>query len=175
MNTYLASCHYFCSNNYCAYDLHQNSVLLQIFFYVYNWIRQVIFSATPGSYVNVYQVQRHPVCRFVFVYRYISDHLTLFISYTEQESSMFCLNVSVYGVISQATMWLFTRWFKYDRDWLCINKSQFVPVIFEPPCTNILEMYTIVKTQSKISYKYRHKIISIPDKFNWKLNNLCYP
>ena len=28
-----------------------------------------------------------------------------------------------------------TRWFKYDRDWLCVNKSQFVPVIFEPPCT----------------------------------------
>ena len=27
-----------------------------------------------------------------------------------------------------------TRWFKYDRDWLCVNKSRFVPVIFEPPC-----------------------------------------
>jgi hypothetical protein len=27
-----------------------------------------------------------------------------------------------------------TRWFKYDRDCLCENKSQFVPVIFEPPC-----------------------------------------
>ena len=27
-----------------------------------------------------------------------------------------------------------TRWFKYDRDGLCVNKSQFVPVIFEPPC-----------------------------------------
>ena len=30
-----------------------------------------------------------------------------------------------------------TRWFKYDRDWLCVNKSQFVPVIFEPPCTSL--------------------------------------
>jgi hypothetical protein len=29
---------------------------------------------------------------------------------------------------------LYTRWFKYDRDDLCVNKSQFVPVIFEPPC-----------------------------------------
>jgi hypothetical protein len=29
-----------------------------------------------------------------------------------------------------------TRWFKYDRDYLCVNKSQFVPVIFEPPCIN---------------------------------------
>jgi hypothetical protein len=27
-----------------------------------------------------------------------------------------------------------TRWFKYDRDYLFVNKSQFVPVIFEPPC-----------------------------------------
>ena len=27
-----------------------------------------------------------------------------------------------------------TRWFQYDRDWSCVNKSQFVPVIFEPPC-----------------------------------------
>jgi hypothetical protein len=28
----------------------------------------------------------------------------------------------------------YTRWFKYDWDYLCVNKSQFVPVIFEPPC-----------------------------------------
>jgi hypothetical protein len=27
-----------------------------------------------------------------------------------------------------------TRCFKYDRDDLCVKKSQFVPVIFEPPC-----------------------------------------
>jgi hypothetical protein len=26
--------------------------------------------------------------------------------------------------------------FKYDRDYLCVNKSQFFPAIFEPPCTN---------------------------------------
>jgi hypothetical protein len=29
---------------------------------------------------------------------------------------------------------IYTRWFKYDRDYLCVNKSQFVPVISEPPC-----------------------------------------
>jgi hypothetical protein len=34
--------------------------------------------------------------------------------------------------------YLCTRWFKYDRDYLCVNKSQFVPVIFEPPCRNRL-------------------------------------
>jgi hypothetical protein len=32
---------------------------------------------------------------------------------------------------------IYTRWFKYDRDYLCVNKSQFVPVIFEPACTNV--------------------------------------
>ena len=32
-------------------------------------------------------------------------------------------------------IYIHTRWFKYDRDYLCVNKSQFVPVIFEPPCT----------------------------------------
>ena len=32
-----------------------------------------------------------------------------------------------------------TRWFKYDRDRWCVNKSQFVPVIFEPPC-----MYKVI-------------------------------
>ena len=26
-----------------------------------------------------------------------------------------------------------TRWFKYDWEYLCVNKSQFVPVIFELP------------------------------------------
>jgi hypothetical protein len=30
----------------------------------------------------------------------------------------------------------YTKRFKYDRDYLCVNKSQFVPVILEPPCTN---------------------------------------
>ena len=35
-----------------------------------------------------------------------------------------------------------TRWFKYDRDDLCVNKSQFVPVIFEPPCNYIF--YTFI-------------------------------
>jgi hypothetical protein len=30
-------------------------------------------------------------------------------------------------------VFLCTRWFKYDRDYLCVNKKQFVPGIFEPP------------------------------------------
>jgi hypothetical protein len=28
-----------------------------------------------------------------------------------------------------------TRWFRYDRDDLYVNKLQFVPVVFEPPCS----------------------------------------
>jgi hypothetical protein len=35
----------------------------------------------------------------------------------------------------------YTRWFKFDRDYLCVNKSQFVPVIFEPPCTIYSSQY----------------------------------
>jgi hypothetical protein len=34
-------------------------------------------------------------------------------------------------------IYIYTRWFKYDRNYLCVNKSQFVPVIFEPPCIYI--------------------------------------
>jgi hypothetical protein len=37
-----------------------------------------------------------------------------------------------------------TRWFKYDRDYLCVNKSQFVPVIFEPPCILKCGLYNVV-------------------------------
>jgi hypothetical protein len=44
---------------------------------------------------------------------------------------------------------LHTRWFKYDWDYLCVNKSQFVPVIFEPPCMfvySIIKLYSIIKS-----------------------------
>jgi hypothetical protein len=30
------------------------------------------------------------------------------------------------------------RWFKYGREDLCVNKSQFFSVIFEPPCISLL-------------------------------------
>jgi hypothetical protein len=40
----------------------------------------------------------------------------------------------------------YTRWFKYDRDWLCVNKSQFVPVIFEPPCISVAPTVRIAVT-----------------------------
>ena len=37
------------------------------------------------------------------------------------------------NIIQWRTTGLCTRWLKYDRDWLCVNKPQSVPVIFEPP------------------------------------------
>jgi hypothetical protein len=46
-----------------------------------------------------------------------------------------------------------TRWFKYDRDYLCVNKSQFVPVIFEPPC--------MIKKQAEKILKYKDLTIEI--------------
>jgi hypothetical protein len=42
-----------------------------------------------------------------------------------------------------------TRWFKYDRDYLCVNKSQFVPVIFEPPCiSERVGKYNLLRSRS---------------------------
>jgi Notch-like protein len=41
-----------------------------------------------------------------------------------------------------------TRWFKYDRDNLCVNKSQFVPVIFEPPCIIYTRIYKHLVTHN---------------------------
>jgi hypothetical protein len=45
-----------------------------------------------------------------------------------------------------------TRWFKYDRDYLCVNKSQFFPVIFEPPCT----IFCIKGVRSAEGYKAQY-------------------
>jgi hypothetical protein len=67
--------------------------------------------------------------------------------------------------------YLCSRWFKYDWDWLCVNKSQFVPVIFEPPCTmRVLlapsrvsaQTNTITRTHRMIhdSTPQRHNLIS---------------
>jgi hypothetical protein len=44
-----------------------------------------------------------------------------------------------------------TRWFKYDQDDCCVNKSQFVPVIFEPPCSNAVLTYRDIK-QSNLTF-----------------------
>jgi hypothetical protein len=56
-----------------------------------------------------------------------------------------CIKMTVYW--NYTVSMLCTRWFKYDRDDLCVNKSQFVPVIFEPPCT-ILAVFNSVKFEA---------------------------
>jgi hypothetical protein len=57
--------------------------------------------------------------------------LVCHILYMEFISIYFINNSSSFPLICKCV----TRWFKYNRDWLCVNKSQFVPVIFEPPFT----------------------------------------
>jgi hypothetical protein len=68
-----------------------------------------------------------------------------------------------------------TRWFKYDRDDLCVNKSQFVPVIFEPPCIPKLstacyavrQMYHFVNqnTLKSIYFAYFHSVCQVWNSF----------
>ena len=41
------------------------------------------------------------------------------------------------AVQREAEKKLYTRWFKYDQDYLCVNKPVTVLVIFEPPCTRV--------------------------------------
>jgi hypothetical protein len=48
----------------------------------------------------------------------------------------------------------YTRWFKYDRDDLCVNKSQFVPVIFEAPFiihSNLNTWHTLIWVLVRLS------------------------
>jgi hypothetical protein len=58
-----------------------------------------------------------------------------------------------------------TRWFKYDPDYLCVNKSQFAPVIFEPPCISgsmhkLLKSYLEGRFQ-RISLQSKHHNLNI--------------
>jgi hypothetical protein len=47
-----------------------------------------------------------------------------------------------------------TRWFKHDRDYLCVNKSQFVPVIFEPPFTCTKKVEYPRHPESRLSFTW---------------------
>jgi hypothetical protein len=52
-----------------------------------------------------------------------------------------CLAHLILNLITRIILGEEYRWFKYDRDDLCVNKSQFVPVIFEPPCTRTSRVF----------------------------------
>jgi hypothetical protein len=71
-------------------------------------------------YVCTYVCMYVCVCMYVYVYACICMCMYVYIMYV----------CNVYAYVC-----LYTRWFKYFRDDLCVNKSQFVPVIFEPPCS----------------------------------------
>ena len=58
-------------------------------------------------------------------------------------------------VLVQFRCYLFTRWFKYDRDDLCVNKSQFVPVIFEPPCTYFCSVIVFSRDFVNETFSYK--------------------
>jgi hypothetical protein len=60
-----------------------------------------------------------------------SEYLTFFSFPPEQRPRN---RATVLRFIYNVSFVQYTRWFKYDRDDLCVNKSRFVPVIFEPPC-----------------------------------------
>jgi len=74
------------------------------------------------------------------LYNYITIHDAKNILKNLGCSSHFVGNVSFY-----------TRWFKYDREYLCVNKQFTVRVIFEPPCIlyNWWHFITTLSTEGK--------------------------
>jgi hypothetical protein len=77
-------------------------------------------------------------------YNNLNKLLYIFVYLVGREANV-CWIQKCYSVYCHTTDFVFyiTRWFKYDQDYLYVNKSQFVPVIFEPPC--ILHVLAIVK------------------------------
>ena len=67
-----------------------------------------------------------------------------------------------------------TRWFKYDRDDLCVNKSQFVPVIFEPPCILLHFLFRGLFTDTKRTWNCKMwKLVRI--NWKWYERKRCWP
>jgi hypothetical protein len=57
----------------------------------------------------------------------------------------------------------YTRWFKYDWDYLYVNKSQFVPVIFEPPCScSTQHLVYVFGLHCRINNQKLHTVIYQP-------------
>jgi len=64
-----------------------------------------------------------------------------------------------------------TRWFKYDRDYLCVNKPQSVPVIFEPPCKCTQQQQTCHISSSMAAYKNQRIISCHSNNADWLYPN----
>jgi hypothetical protein len=82
----------------------------------------------------------------------IQDQIIQNVKESIHEAKSQHVNGPIYDQLSTLTD-PYTRWFKYDRDWLCVNKSQFVPVIFEPPC--------MIKQLSMLTDPYMIKQLSM--------------
>jgi hypothetical protein len=86
------------------------------------------------SIFNQYHATHAP---FPFICHWVYRKATDRISKTREAIDIQC-NTEVHSrnrcCIGEATSTYYTRWFKYYRDYLCVNEPQSVPVIFEPPC-----------------------------------------
>ena len=99
--------HYHALLNHNFSTLRQNDKLLSLLQH-----KHIFGSFTPATFL-----QFRTICKSMKNYNTTLLH--------SNNTILLCFQVMVYYG---------TRWFKYDQDDLCVNKSQFVPVIFEPPC-----------------------------------------
>jgi hypothetical protein len=60
----------------------------------------------------------------------------------------------------------YTRWFKYDRDDLCVSKSQFTPVIFEPPCMYLMILPLLIYTYDLPKFAFCHYQLTENSQFH---------
>jgi hypothetical protein len=92
--------------------------------------RPPLSALNPKCFDNLVRKRRH----FMSALYYL-DITVLKQVETQDNSAMHPLSLQLLFNCHLRDRILATRWFKYDRHYLCVNKSQFVPVIFEPPCT----------------------------------------
>jgi len=77
---------------------------------------------------------------FYISYLDVLGYMQRFNLLSQGRDSILCFvdRVSLYNLFQmgpiRCTIILSTRWFKYDRDGLCVNLATSVPVISEPPC-----------------------------------------
>jgi hypothetical protein len=72
-------------------------------------------------------------CCLVTKMRSIFFHIVLLLEIFYSGGCVFVINLG-----SIFSFFVYTRWFKYDRDKLWLVYTQIVPVIFEPPCIYIV-------------------------------------
>jgi hypothetical protein len=78
----------------------------------------------------------------LYIYNFLRCFKTVMYLFPYLSRNPWQRSVQSYGSTEPFQKHWCTRWFKHDRDYLCVNKSQFVPVIFEPPCRTTHECTT---------------------------------